>query len=177
VSSQLLNLDASDLGSIGLRDTEGQNPVLEGGSNFILLNGLGKAEDARKIAETALSDPILGLVVGTLGGLGGLSGSLFASFLASLGSATALLGFLEQPSWRGPSRVGPFNMAAYMQSLGLRKLDVHVVLTHAGKLTMKFIRISNLAQVEFRLEVREVASKSAVTIRSVPAGVGVEVVQ
>jgi len=155
VSCQLLNLDASGLGFLGLRDTKGQNPVLEGGGNSILLNSLGKAEDARKIAETALSDPILGPVVGGLGGLGGLSGSLFTSFLlACLGNGTALLGFLEQPSWRRPSRVRPFNMAAHMQSLGLRKLDGHVLLTHASKLAMKLIRISNLTQVEFRLEVR-----------------------
>jgi hypothetical protein len=193
----LLNVDASRLVLLGLGDNNAQDTIVEFSRDVVLVYTSGEVEAARKLAEAALGEPVLGLVSKLLLNLlglflvGNLSAGLVslglllildsgvmgaAVFLVVVGDSASGFSALDEASGRSAGSVGAFGLAANEHSLRLGELDVNVRLLHAGEFAVKLVGLSSLADIELGLPVAKAAAASAISVGSL-ARVAVEVVK
>jgi hypothetical protein len=178
----LVNSDASGLVLLSLGDDDGEDAILEVGADLVLVHAGWEVEAARELANTALGEPVLGLV-GRLaalhfrglggGGTGGCACCLGARLvrlglvfvfdsrlarvlgLLTLGDSTAHSSVLELAGRRSASGVSAFGFAADEQSLRLSELDGHIVLANAWELAVEFVGVGDFTDIELGLELRE----------------------
>jgi hypothetical protein len=184
VLSYLLDGDASRLVLLGLGHNNAQDAILEFSRDILLVDMGGEVKAARELADGALSEPVLRLVSGLLLGHLGLllmlgyfgaslvgSGLLFIlnssvvrvlMFLTALGDSTLFLTALDKSSGWSAGSIGTLSLAADLHRLRLGEFDLNIFFTHAGKLSMKLIGLSSLADIELRLPVTETTAASAV---------------
>lgn len=97
--------------------------------------------------------------------------------VAGLADGAAHGGVLDSTGGRGAGGVGALGLAADEHCLGLRELDVYVVLHHTGKLAVEFIGFASLADVELGLPGRHRAAGATAVVVASLVVVGFEVIE
>jgi len=172
---------------LSLGDGDVDDSILKIGCRLVLLDPAGKREGARELANAAFGEPVFGVVnsflcFGLPGdcivvvGPGYLAlGRCFARILELLSISVGGLGWvLCLFVRRRPSLVSALDFAADEHGLGVRELNIDVLLAHAGKFAVQLIRLVSLADVELGLPVAEAG---ATTTGRCLSRVVVEVIQ
>jgi hypothetical protein len=176
------NLLASLL--LGFGNQDGQDAVLHGSLNTVLIDTNGKAEGAGELANAALGDPIfllvLLLVVGNGRGLGILLGDFGGGRFGTFVLDRSLVSFLCDGTFgleTSGTRAGfvlALNTTLNCESIGIGEFDFDVLLVDAWKLAVEFISILDLFDIKLWRECPQLgAGGRAVDI----AGVLVEVIE
>jgi len=153
VHFRLVDSDASRLVLLGLGHLDAEDAVLHAGADSVLVNARGEVEASRKLSDTALRKPVLGVVLRLLWralhfvDLVGLFRLLWCCLgvgfvldgcpvvvlgLLALSDGTGLGRVLELASWRVAFGVGSLDPAADDHGLGFGKFYVEVLLAQAG---------------------------------------------
>jgi len=181
----LLNGDLLASLLLGLGDQDGQDAVLHGSMNSVLVNTDGEAEGTGELANAALRDPVfllrllmgggrLGVLLGNLGGGGFGILVLDGSLMSLLRDSTFSSGCLDETSGASAGFVFALSTTLDCESIGVGEFDLNVLLVDAGKLAMEFITILDLSEIKLWGEGLQMsASGGAVNI----AGVLVELIE
>lgn len=181
---------------LGLGDNDAQDAIVEFSRDVLLVDTSWEVEAARELAETALGEPVLGLVSGLLLDLlrlflvGDLGAGLMSLglllildscvvgivFLAVVGDGASGFSALDEASGRSAGSVGALSLATDEHGLRLGELDMNIRLLHAGEFAVKLIELSGLADIKLGLPVAKAGAASASSVGSL-ARVAVEVVK
>lgn len=178
-------------------DSDAEDTILEAGRDSIVVDTRREVEASGELADTALGEPILGMVgfilldhllsllglwfrnlivvvIGVKLGLvlildSGVVGvlALAARCVTALGDGTARLGVLDEASWRSTGSVGALSLAADEHGLRLGKLNLNILLLHAGELAMELVGLTSLTDIKFWLPVGKAAATSALSLTRV----------
>ena len=124
VKELLLDRNLLGLMSIYLRNHDRKNTVVHFGADLAAVDTAWKGEDPRELANAAFGQPCFRLL-----------GVLLLRCVASFRSQSSL----------------PLNLAEDVQRLGIRELDVDIVLLQPRKLPVEFVSIFGLVDVELWL--------------------------
>jgi hypothetical protein len=157
-----------------------KDSVLHRSLHLILVNTGGEGEAAGEFANAALGNPELNIILGLLSGpvlLDNLGGSLSTLVLnSSLVSLVSLLAFgdgtlgwciLNEAGWWSTGGIAALGVAFDGQSVGVRELDVNILLLNAGKFAVEFIGILDFLDIELGSEGLQVTTDGAVTLATV----------
>lgn len=140
-----------------------QDAIFEIGRHVVLVDASREAEGARKLANAALGEPVLGRV-GRLVFLRGLcdfaltfgcvlDGRLVRRWLVLDGSSGGVA--LYGAGRRSAGGIGPLDFALDKQGLRVGELNVDIFLAHAGQFAVELISSVGLAHIELGLPVGE----------------------
>jgi len=126
LDDNLLGSGSSDLGK-----DKGENTALEGSLDGVLVHAFGEGKGALELADGSLSSPVTGsarltLLVGTSIGVGVI--------LLDLGLRLSV--------------VLALGATLHDQIMGVRELDLDVLLVDPGQLTIQVVSIFSLADIE-----------------------------
>jgi len=164
--------DLARLGLLLLGNDNGEQAVLHGSGDMVLVDTSWECEASAEMADAAFRDPELGfgllvvLVLVWLGGLvslGDFSGStlstlIFNGSLVCLVVTVAILdGTLrgtafDEASWWSTGRVVALGAALDGQGMGIRELDLNVLLLDSGEFAVEFVGILEFLHVELGSE-------------------------
>jgi hypothetical protein len=167
--NRLLDVDLAGLGSLGLGNDDAENAILKAGLDGILVDAAWEAEAAVELADAALTDPELGVVIVLLrniplrlfgnlsvGGFGALildSGlvvvfllTLLLVVLSLLNETLRLLALL--PHSLMATRDG--------EGVGVSPLDIDVLLLDTREFTVEFVGALGLRDVELGREALDI---------------------
>jgi hypothetical protein len=161
--------DLARLGLLLLGNDNGEQAVLHGSSDMVLVDTRWECEASAEVADAAFRDPELGFgLLVVLLGLGGLVlGDLGGSTLSTLifdGSLVCLVvavatfdGTLrgtafDEASWWSAGRVVALGAALDGQGMGVRELDLNVLLLDSREFAVEFVGILEFLHVELGSE-------------------------
>jgi len=166
---------------------DAEDSVVHRGLDIILVDTSREAEAAREFSDAALTDPVFGFVLGLsglllLGGnLGGclstflLDGCLVRSLVAILALSDGTLGrsILDKASWWSAGGVAMLGAAFDGQGMGIRELNLDVLLLNTREFAVEFVCILDFLDIELGSEGLHLSKVGAFTL----AAVLVELVQ
>ena len=166
-----MDSDAASLGLLDLGNNHTQDSVVEAGGNRLGIDMGGEIEAPGELANAALREPVLGLILRFLGGTrssdAGFGAFLLDGRLVGLLRLAGLNGAgrgLALESWGGSLGVGSLNAPTDDHGLGVGELDGDITLVQAGKFSVKFVGFLSLADIELGLEVGEAGAGGAATL-------------
>jgi len=158
----LLDSNLAGLGSLRLRNNNAENAVLQTSLDGLLVDPRGEAERPVEFANRALADPVLRCIFGLgdffrtgLGYCGFFGFSAGASFVFD-GRLVVFVGaglaFLDEAGRALAALVVVLGAAADGEGVAIGPFDVDVLLFDTRELTMEFVGVLELLDIELRTE-------------------------
>lgn len=177
--------DLSRLALLVLRDGDGEQAILHGSGDAVLVDTGWEGKGPTELADAALGDPELGLgflglgrllVLGDLGGTLStliLDGSLMSLVVVRTLDRTLSWGTLDEASRGSAGGVAALGVALDGQGMSISKLDLDILLLDSGEFAVEFVGVFEFLDIKLGGEGLQGGAGVTVTL----AGVLIEVVQ